>query len=431
MLLRTSSNPISPALLSHAITDSPTKRDLLANAATAAAYSATTSPTTTSSRRQITCSKSPLGSPKFNGKKGDFRRALSDSNLEDLASPGGMSSTLSSSCSSFTPQFQRSQDGPRNNGKKLESAPSFGIYHSGDEFDIEEILEEEKKKSKNVEEEIGLDRTLSIGELIESKDGEFSFGKTDMGLIVEEEGEGENEDEGFDPSASPPMYLATGLGADFIDNGGNLGISFEDDEDAEDYYTNMIEQFPSHPLLLRNYAEMLKASHVLAAWASFLWETATDSAESQYYAQSKEGANSGTYNKEGSSVEEHLRQLVEQNPSNAMFLGNYGQFLYETKGDLKGAEEYYSRAILADPGDGKILIQYANLVWEAHKDEGKARSYFERAAQAAPSDSHVLASYASFLWATEGDENEQEDETVLIPSVQMLIYLPQVAALRG
>ncbi|GMP90559.1 hypothetical protein CsSME_00041629 [Camellia sinensis var. sinensis] len=110
----------------------------------------------------------------------------------------------------------------------------------------------------------------------------------------------------------------------------------------------------------------------------------------------------------GPGVEQHYKKLVEDNPGNPLFLRNYAQFLYESKGDLPRAEEYYSRAILSDSKDGEVLSQYAKLVWELHHDHGRALSYFERAVQAAPEDSHVQAAYANFLWETEEDEDEDD-----------------------
>ncbi|XVF32326.1 hypothetical protein REPUB_Repub17cG0072100 [Reevesia pubescens] len=124
----------------------------------------------------------------------------------------------------------------------------------------------------------------------------------------------------------------------------------------------------------------------------------------------------GEFNPVGSSgdggdnheVEEYYKRMVEENPGNPLFLGNYAQSLYQSKRDLQGAEEYYSRAILADPKDGETLSKYAQLVWELHHDEERASSYFERAVQASPQDSHVHAAYASFLWQTEEDADECE-----------------------
>ncbi|KAG6500085.1 uncharacterized protein LOC121994127 [Zingiber officinale] len=108
-----------------------------------------------------------------------------------------------------------------------------------------------------------------------------------------------------------------------------------------------------------------------------------------------------------SDVEAHFKKMVEENPSNALFLRNYAEFLYQTKGDLRRAEEYYSRAILAEPDDGETLSQYATVVWELHHDVERASSYFQQAVQAAPQDSHVFAAYAGFLWETEEDVAEE------------------------
>lgn len=110
------------------------------------------------------------------------------------------------------------------------------------------------------------------------------------------------------------------------------------------------------------------------------------------------------------NIEEHYQRALEENPANSLVLGNYAQFLYETKRDYHKAEEYYGRAILAQPDDGEVLAQYAKLIWELHGDEERASVYFERAIQAAPADSYVHAAYASFLWSTDGDDDEKEQE---------------------
>ncbi|KAG6515486.1 uncharacterized protein LOC121971027 [Zingiber officinale] len=112
---------------------------------------------------------------------------------------------------------------------------------------------------------------------------------------------------------------------------------------------------------------------------------------------------------EQSDAETYYKKMVEENPSDALFLRNYAEFLYQTKRDLRRAEEYYSRAILAAPGDGEILSQYAKIVWELHHDGERASIYFQQAVQASPQDSHVLAAYAGFLWETEEAEEEDGD----------------------
>jgi hypothetical protein len=153
----------------------------------------------------------------------------------------------------------------------LHSSPSFSIFYKNDE------LEDEGHNGTDVGREEELMRTITIRENIKSiGSGDFSFGKTSMGLI-EEEGEKEQEQdsngiENFDieevrEPASPPLYLAAGLGIDDIDLGGNSGggggfhlsfPNFDEDDDVEEYYKRMIYENPFHPLLLSNYARLLQ-----------------------------------------------------------------------------------------------------------------------------------------------------------------------------
>ncbi|KAL5562007.1 hypothetical protein UlMin_031754 [Ulmus minor] len=107
-------------------------------------------------------------------------------------------------------------------------------------------------------------------------------------------------------------------------------------------------------------------------------------------------------------MEEYFKDLVEAYPGNALFLRNYAEFLYESKGDLGKAEEYYFRAILADPKDGEILLEYAKVVWELHHDKDKAAIYFGKAVQVSPKDCNIQAAYANFLWETEVIEEEDQ-----------------------
>ncbi|KAF8401985.1 hypothetical protein HHK36_012936 [Tetracentron sinense] len=274
-----------------------------------------------------------------------FRRARSDGNLEGLAAA---SCDFQEFCTSNMPP----RSSRRTSCSMLQTIPSFSIYNSSSSVceDNEEGEQEEE------EEELGqidglLERSVTLGEnTMAMGGGEFSFGKN-MSLIEEEEEKGFSEfrnsgvGEERDP-ASPPLYVAKGLG---IYEGGGFGGN---------------------------------------GGGGF---THSDSSHG---------------GRDGYNVEEYYKKMVEENPCSPLFLRNYAQFLYQSKGDLQGAEKYYSRAILADPGDGEILSQYAKLVWELHHDHNRALSYFEQAVQAAPEDSHVLSSYASFLWETEDGEEE-------------------------
>ncbi|XP_059290391.1 uncharacterized protein LOC132043947 [Lycium ferocissimum] len=162
-------------------------------------------------------------------------------------------------------------------------------------------------------------------------------------------------------------------------------------------------------------------THVLAAYASFLWEINYDDSEQDAdtpHDQDKEaeevsplhdtdfeqriiqvspllnlvagfgigscGFSGGMTFNEFIAAEDYYMRMIQENPNNPLVLRNYAQFLDQCKGDLRGAEEYYSRAVLADATDGKIISQYANFIWQLHHDQNKTSSYFTRAVQASP-----------------------------------------------
>ena len=155
----------------------------------------------------------------------------------------------------------------------LQTSPSFSIFTSTDEFQDGENNNRLQDPSREEQE-----RTVTIGENIEAMgSGEFSFGnKKSMGLI--EEAEEDEEEEGLkgiqnlsvevgNEPASPPMYLAAGLGIDsFSIGGGELDgdflspANFNDSSDVEEYYRKMVDQYPCHPLFLKNYAQVLQVS---------------------------------------------------------------------------------------------------------------------------------------------------------------------------
>ncbi|OVA02316.1 RNA-processing protein [Macleaya cordata] len=231
----------------------------------------------------------------------------------------------------------------RSNIPMLQTIPSFSIYNSRGGFEEKEDEDEEERESEFILKDGFLQRSVTIGEnIMEAGTGEFSFGEK-MGLIEEEK-------------LSEFQYLGV-------------------DEDGE--------QMNPQLFLARGLGIDVSGS---GGGGDF---------------------NSGKFGEDGGQDgEEYYKKMVEENPCSPLFLRNYAQFLYQSKGDLRGADEYYSRAILADPQDGEILSQYAKLVWELHHDHERASSYFERAVQAAPEDSHVHAAYASFLWETEDCEEE-------------------------
>ncbi|PKA53264.1 hypothetical protein AXF42_Ash009994 [Apostasia shenzhenica] len=101
--------------------------------------------------------------------------------------------------------------------------------------------------------------------------------------------------------------------------------------------------------------------------------------------------NGGADRDEDRRIESYYQEMLRADPANPLLLRNYGKFLHEVEGDLKGAEDCYGRAILASPGDGELLSLYGQLVWESHRDCKRAESYYERAVQASPDDWYSLS----------------------------------------
>ncbi|WJX12277.1 hypothetical protein P8452_02792 [Trifolium repens] len=357
------------------------------------------------------------------------------------------------------------------NQSTLRSSPSFEIYnkshHGDDDYnDPEQVL---KRAS------------LSL-ESIASSD--FTFERSKMDLIQEDENEIENDwstgiqnlslddddDDDAQQPSTPPMYLATGLGVDSgeivsSDNSDDIDMfvpSLQESEDLDEYYKRKIHEFPSHPLILKKYANFLQGkgehqdaeeyfhratqadpndgdilmqyaklvwenhhdrdrasvyferaaqsapqdSDVLAAYASFLWETEDDENEdgNRQTQNDIESVATTNYN-EDSNDPDYLKKMIDENPNNPLFLKKYAQFLFQSKRDLEAAENYYSRAVSADPSDGEMISEYATLLWELHHDQEKALSLYEQAVQATPGDSNVLAAYTCFLWETADSES--------------------------
>ena len=131
------------------------------------------------------------------------------------------------------------------NDSRLRTAPSFSVFNS-DEF---------RDSNQQV-----LERTVTIEGGIGGASGDFRFGDYGMGFIKEEGEDGEDQVQ----PPSPPMYLATRLG---FDSTGGFGFQggddfpmpeIEENDDPEEYYRKMLDEYPCHPLFLKNYAQALQ-----------------------------------------------------------------------------------------------------------------------------------------------------------------------------
>ncbi|XP_023526651.1 uncharacterized protein LOC111790084 [Cucurbita pepo subsp. pepo] len=346
----------------------------------------------------------------------------------------------------------------------LHSTASFSIYTD----------------DENQEQVMGLEGfekgiTIEVNKEAVGSGNDFCFSKGAMGLIQEEEMEdddGMNSIGGFDGGefdltpASPPMYLAAGLGLDASGLGGAYdSMDFFDEkmvdeppavhpslllrkyvqslwsegklDEAEEQCYQATVTYPEDAEILMLYAQLVWEVHhdqakassyferaalvapdnsdILAARARFLWEL-DDEDETMVPGEEDGNPIGSSPPKErtepvadngGSDLQESYEKMLKENPTDPLLLKNYARFLQQSKADLQGAEEYYHRAIQADPSDGEVLAQYAKLVWELHHDYDKASHNFERAVEASPTNSYVLGAYASFLWET--DEYQEED----------------------
>ncbi|THG04381.1 hypothetical protein TEA_003180 [Camellia sinensis var. sinensis] len=373
MLLRNSSTPLVQSLFSDTPTTTTTTTTVLSSVYSELHHPHHIYPTS------LSCNSSPIysWSSDFNRKTNKlthkaFRRARSDGNLEGLAST---SFGLHELCNS-------------NKSSKLQ-APSFSIYASNDGSD----------------EENGEKEGLEMSEVLGIPNSEFSFGKKGMGLIEENDGEEEGEEvlnefqdlgirEVVEP-ASPPMYLATGLG---------IGRANASAGNVEEYYKRMVGEEPSNPLFLRNCAQLLQIEED---------DKVLVEVQKTPFEEEKELVSPSLHLAIGVGIDVAVVGGIDGVACNAADFGKASICSSkselpknESKRDLQGTEQYYSSAVLADPADGEIISQYAKVVWELHHDQDKAMSYFERAVQATAEDSHILTAYANFLWQTEEDEEE-------------------------
>ncbi|VVA89952.1 unnamed protein product [Arabis nemorensis] len=255
----------------------------------------------------------------------------------------------------------------------LKSEPSLEIYcDSGDGFI--------KSEDPVIGIEENLERTVTIGDSIDSSDFSFAKHKEEEGESVEKgKGVFDRESLEIERPPSPPMHLAAGLGIDKFDLFGNetkFDLPSFDDEGCDDYYKRMLDEYPVHPLLLKNYAKFLE------------------------------------YKGDVSGAEEYYHKCTVVEPSDGVALANYGRLVMKLHQDEAKASSYFERAVQASPEDssrlsesedGETLCRYAKAFWSISGDHEKALFYFEKAVQASPNDRYniILGEYARFLWEIE------------------------------
>lgn len=219
---------------------------------------------------------------------------------------------------------------------------SFDVYYSRDKFGGGE--EDTKHKDANLE------RSVTIGDNIGS--GDFSFQKGIMGLIKEEDTDEEDkykqgvkmfqdmDSEELLRPASPPLYLAAGLGIGGGDGGARGGgddfgpSNFDGSEGVEEYYKRMLDTDPRNPLYLRNYAQLLQSKGQLR------------------------------------QAEEYYRVATESDPCDGETLMQYAKLVWDLHHDRHRALSYFKRAAkVAAPNDSHVHAAYAHFLWELEDED--------------------------------------------------------------
>ncbi|KAJ0245108.1 Tetratricopeptide repeat [Hirschfeldia incana] len=294
----------------------------------------------------------------------------------------------------------------------LKSEPSLSIY-------CEDGLKPEDPVTGSDE---SLDRTVSIGDSVEA---DFSFAKhssIDALTIKEEDGDDEKGFEIERRPPSPPMHLAAGLGIDKFDLYGsemNFDLPSFDDESCGEYYKRMLEEYPLHPLLLRNYASFLEYKGDVSG-AEEYYHKCTVVEPSDGVALANYGRLVMKLHGDEAKASSYFERAVQASPEDSNVLGAYASFLWEINdedhdevddsfGDRtrqgkedsepEGGEKRSSR--LSETEDGETLCRYAKAFWSINGDKEKALFYFEKAVEASPNDSIILGEYARFLWEIE------------------------------
>ncbi|CAN7066550.1 unnamed protein product [Brassica oleracea var. botrytis] len=147
---------------------------------------------------------------------------------------------------------------------------------------------------------------IEEGTVGDSVDAGFRFAKHNTYIlsIKEEDSQTERGDEDrFDNEQppSPPMHLSAGLEIDKFDlyvKEINFDLPSFDDESCGDYYKRILDEYPSHPLLLKNYA-------------SFLEQRGDLKGAEEYYHKCTEG----------------YHKCTEVEPSDGVALSNYGRLV--------------------------------------------------------------------------------------------------------
>nr|GMD66916.1 MDIS1-interacting receptor like kinase 1 [Ipomoea batatas] len=246
---------------------------------------------------------SPAVSLPFSGN--GFRRAQSEGNLEGLAADALCNNADEFSLAVPLRKFARK---PR--ASFLEAIPSFSLTGSRSHGEDEESDEYEE-----ADEEWEAFGSANSGLSEELKSCLSKFPALEVAGV------------GFGSSGGYPIGGSDGRRGGF-DGGDSHGIS------TEEHYRKMVEENPSNPLLLRNYAQ-------------FLYQT----------------------KKDAKKAEEYYSRAILADPGDGEVLSQYAKLIWEVHRDAENATSYFERAVQAAAGDSHVEAAYANFLWEVEDNE--------------------------------------------------------------
>ncbi|KAK2999913.1 hypothetical protein RJ639_022840 [Escallonia herrerae] len=359
MLLRSSSTPVLGSLLS-SITESPNHHyqpELVPPTHTTTKHPPTTVPHSCQNKLSFhqsgsqnfstfSCNSSPISLSEYptTGRRtptGGFRRAQSEGNLESLANASGNNCVDEFSMSVPMKKFPR-----RPNCSLLQTIPSFSFHNSTagneDEYSDEEEEEFEEKLERTYDTVGGglhMEQNMRLKEDMRYVNSYGNVGLEAMGGGV-----------------SQQMYLARGLGVTGVEfsfgsgcgvnGGGSTGCGSGsggggrgdggdgDGKNLEEHYKRLVEENPSNPLFLRNYAE-------------FLYQSKGD----------LQGA------------DEYYSRAILADPNDGEILSQYAKLVWELHHDEDRATSYFERAVQAADEDSHVHAAYANFLWGVEDDE--------------------------------------------------------------
>ncbi|KAL6532454.1 hypothetical protein OROGR_014424 [Orobanche gracilis] len=310
----------------------------------------------------------------------------------------------------------------------LHTEPSFSIYSTDDNFGDEAENED----------------------LIEKKlEAQFSFRSNSMRVIVED-----NEEDGEKERALNR----------FKDRGESGPLNFEHDGDIDNYYSKLVQENPSDPLALKNYAQYLeskrnfsdaeeyyylatladpKDGEVLSEYAKLVWEIHGNQAKASDYFERAVKAAPGNSNvlaayasfmwrtSDGSDEDENWSNNTQADENSAMVDISSKDFkdekrpssppLHLAKGlgidgydidyitphsvESNSLEEYYRRMVEENPHDPSSLRKYALFLHQSKGDLNEAEEYYSRAIIEDPNHGQMLSAYAGILWQIHGSKD--------------------------